>query len=149
MFALISSWYQARIINHFARHTEFENARFDGNVSAMGLVWLSITNFLILLSGAVLLALIVAVFALPFVDFQNLRAPEGRAVIQILGGLVPLAVIIGFTLFAPIVQSRTAGYIVSNLSIEGTAPLAEIAQSAGADVKYGEGLAEAFDVDAF
>ena len=63
--------------------------------------------------------------------------------------ILPLLIIMGFTLFGPIVQARVAGYIVRNLAITGTAPLSEIEQSAGSDVRYGEGLAEAFDVDAF
>lgn len=149
IFALISAWYRARTINHFANHTRFENAHFRGGLSAGGLIWLSISNFLILIAGAVLLIAIAAGVVAPFVEFDNLRAPEGRAVTQVMFSLLPLALIIGFTLFAPIVQARTAGYIVRNLEIEGTAPLADIAQRAGADIKYGEGLAEAFDVDAF
>ncbi len=149
LYALISAWYQARTINHFARHTHFEQASFDGRATASGLIWLSITNLLILLSGAILLGAVVLAIAAPFIDLQNMRAPEGVAVTQVLSAAVPLALIIGFTLFTPIVQARTAGYIVRRLSISGTAPIAEIAQSAGADVKYGEGLAEAFDVDAF
>ncbi len=149
LFALISSWYQARIVNHFARHTHFENATFDGHLTAGGLIWLNFTNFLILLAGVVVLGAVIAVLAAPFFDFQNLRAPEGRAVMQVLMVALPFAVILGFTLFSPIVQARSAGYIVRNLAITGTAPLAEITQAAGADLKYGEGLAEAFDVDAF
>ena len=149
IFALFSAWYQARTINHFANHTHFENARFSGNLTATGLIWLTISNYIILLAGAALLAAMVFAVASPFVSFTDIRAPEGAAVRQVIIGLMPLVLIIGFTLFAPIVQARVAGYIVSNLAIEGTAPLAEIAQSSGADVKYGEGLAEAFDVDAF
>ena len=149
LFALVSAWYQARTINHFANHTHFENARFSGQLTATGLIWLTISNYIILLAGAVVLAGLVFAIIYPFIGWSELRAPEGAAVRQVLGGILPLIVILGLTLFAPIVQARVAGYIVHNLAIEGTAPLDEIAQSSGADVKYGEGLAEAFDVDAF
>ena len=40
--ALISAWYRARTINHFANHTRFENARFRGGLSAGGLIWLAV-----------------------------------------------------------------------------------------------------------
>ena len=149
LFALFSAWYQARIINHFAHHTHFENARFAGRLTALGLIWLTISNYLILLAGALLTAGVVIGLAAPFVDFNNLRAPEGRAVTQVMFTILPLLIIMGFTLFGPIVQARVAGYIVRNLAIKGTAPLSEIEQASGSDVRYGEGLAEAFDVDAF
>ena len=145
LLALMSAWYQARTINHFANHTQFENARFSGNATAGGLIWLTISNWFILLIGAVLFAGVAAGISAPFIDLADVRAPETAITMQI----VFFAFIIGFTLFTPIVQARTAGYIVRHLSISGTAPLSEIEQSAGANVRYAEGLAEAFDVDAF
>ena len=148
-FALISAWYQARMINHFARHTAYEQVQFNANVSAFGLIWLTLSNFVILLLGALLLAGVVVAAAAPFVDLSNLRAPEGVAVTQALLGALPFALVLGFTLFSPITQARTTGYVVRNMSLSGTAPLGEIAQSSGANVRYGEGLAEAFDIDAF
>ena len=145
LLALMSAWYQARTINHFANHTYFENARFSGNATAGGLIWLTISNWFILLIGAILFAGIAAGISAPFVDLTTVRAPETAIAMQV----VFFSFIIGFTLFTPIVQARTAGYIVRHLSITGTAPLSEIEQSAGANVRYAEGLAEAFDVDAF
>ncbi len=149
VFALVSSWYQARTINHFASHTHFESAAFNGNLNALGLVWLSFSNFLILLVGAAILAGLAFALISLFVEMDSLRLPEGRAAAQVLGGLAPLVLLMGFSLFYPIVQARTAGYIIKHLETSGTAPIAEIVQSTGADLKYGEGLAEAFDIDAF
>jgi len=149
IYAIVSAWYQARTTNHFANHTHFENARFQGNLSALGLVWLSFSNFLIVLAGVLILTALLIGLALSFIDTALLRIPEGRAITQALIGFAPLLLLLGFTLFSPIVQARTAGYIIQNMKITGTVPVAEIAQSAGADLKYGEGLAEAFDVDAF
>ncbi len=65
----------------------------------------------------------------------------------IFGGIVLLAASAG--LFGPIIQARTARYLVENLSIDGLVPLAAIAQGADQGIKRGEGLAQAFDVDAF
>jgi hypothetical protein len=39
--------------------------------------------------------------------------------------------------------------LIENLSIEGEVPLAGISQGADQGIKRGEGLAQAFDVDAF
>jgi uncharacterized membrane protein YjgN (DUF898 family) len=49
----------------------------------------------------------------------------------------------------PVAQARTAKYIVENLALDGPIDFAAIAQSAAARSKTGEGLAQAFDVDAF
>ncbi len=149
LYGLASSWYRARAINHFANHTHYECARFSGELTAWKLIWLTVTNWLILLSGVALLAVVCVAVALPFANFDNPRAPENAVIISTLPGLIPLVVIVGITMFSPIVQARSAGLIVRHLALTGSAPIAEIAQSAGADQRYGEGLAEAFDVDAF
>jgi uncharacterized membrane protein YjgN (DUF898 family) len=49
----------------------------------------------------------------------------------------------------PVAQARTAKYIVENLALNGPIDFAAIAQSEAARSKTGEGLAQAFDVDAF
>lgn len=147
LFALFGSWYQARTINHFANHTHFENATFSGDTIAFGLIWLSFSNFLILLAGSVIFLGIAVGLILPFFELDLSRLPDGRAAAQVLGTLAPIVLLFGFTLFMPIVQARTVGYVVRNLQVKGTAPIEEIAQSTGEDIKYGEGLAEAFDVD--
>lgn len=71
------------------------------------------------------------------------------------GGLIWLAVsnffitVLSLGLLTPVAQARTARYLVEHLQITGTVPFAEIAQSLQAESKMGEGLAQAFDVDAF
>ena len=47
LFALIIAWYQAAVINHFAAHTSYEGATFRGNLTAWSMVWLVISNLLI------------------------------------------------------------------------------------------------------
>ncbi len=49
----------------------------------------------------------------------------------------------------PVVQARTAGYVLGRLRLSGRLDEAAIAQSQRARARAGEGLAEAFDVDIF
>jgi uncharacterized membrane protein YjgN (DUF898 family) len=49
----------------------------------------------------------------------------------------------------PVAQARTAKYIVENMSLDGPIDFHAIAQSSAQRSKTGEGLAQAFDVDAF
>jgi uncharacterized membrane protein YjgN (DUF898 family) len=49
----------------------------------------------------------------------------------------------------PVAEARMSRYLVDRLSVEGTIDFAKIAQSQQALDKTGEGLATAFDVDAF
>ncbi|MFT7578103.1 MAG: uncharacterized membrane protein YjgN (DUF898 family) [Alphaproteobacteria bacterium] len=148
IFALVTSWYRARTINHFAHHTHFENAKFSAGLSAVGLIWLGITNFLIMLTGALLLGALVASMAVPFVGLSSFAEAIQNPIARLIFSLVPLGILFGMTLFAPIIQARSSSYLVRHLSIDGTAPIDDIVQAAGNDVQYGEGLAEAFDVDA-
>jgi uncharacterized membrane protein YjgN (DUF898 family) len=106
LFAIFaSSWYRAGQFNHFARSTTFEGAQFKGTMTGTGLLWLTISNFLIVISS--------------------------------LGILMPIA------------QVRAARYFVQNLQIEGNVSFDAIAQAAADGVTQGEGLAQAFDFDAF
>lgn len=150
LFALVSAWYQARVTNHFARHTHFESATFRGSLTARGLIWLAVTNMLILVAGAVMILALLALVGLPLVglDIGALRQVDMRPAVQALGIALPVVVILAFGLLMPIVQARSMRYVIQNLTIEGTAPLGQIMQAAQQDITYGEGLAEAFDVDA-
>jgi uncharacterized membrane protein YjgN (DUF898 family) len=47
LFALIIAWYQAAVFNHFAAHTSYEGATFRGNLTAWSMIWLVISNLLI------------------------------------------------------------------------------------------------------
>lgn len=105
LYGVLSAWYRAGMMNHFAAHTTFEGARLRGRATAGSLIWLTVSNTLLVLFT--------------------------------LGLLAPLA------------QARAARYFVQRLSIEGTAALADIEQRAEDATRRGEGLAQAFDVDAF
>lgn len=103
--AIVGAWYHAGQFNHFADNTHYERASFSGTMGAGGLIWLTVTNVLI--------------------------------------------VVLTLGLLTPIAQARAARFMVENLKLDGTVPLAEIAQSAEQGPTRGEGLAQAFDVDAF
>ncbi len=104
-YAIVSAWYRASQINHFAAHTHFDDATFRANVSAGGLVWLTLGNLLLVLLS--------------------------------LGALTAVA------------QVRSARYYVSHLTLDGPVALGAIAQGDDHGITKGEGLAQAFDVDAF
>jgi uncharacterized membrane protein YjgN (DUF898 family) len=46
-FGLMFAWYQAAKINHFAAYTHYEGATFKGNATGWSLIWLAISNLLI------------------------------------------------------------------------------------------------------
>jgi uncharacterized membrane protein YjgN (DUF898 family) len=56
LFALIIAWYQAGVFNHFAANTSYEGATFRGNLTAWSMIWLVISNLLIVLLTVGLLA---------------------------------------------------------------------------------------------
>ena len=82
-------------------------------------------------------------------DGQPFRlAVTARGLIWLVLTNAPLTL---FTLgiMRPVAQARTAKYIVENMSLEGPIDFNAIAQSTAQRSKTGEGLAQAFDVDAF
>lgn len=105
LYSIVSAWYRAHQTNYFAQHTFFEGANFRGTLTARGLIWIAVTNFLIMVASLGLLA--------------------------------------------PVVMARTARYQVENIAIDGSVPLASISQGADQGLQRGEGLAQAFDFDAF
>ncbi len=104
LFAVVSAWYRARMMNHFAAHTSFEAVRFSGTATGRSLIWLSITNMLM--------------------------------------------VVLTLGLLSPVAQTRSARYFVERLRMTGGASLDQILQGAHHEGR-GEGLAQAFDIDAF
>jgi uncharacterized membrane protein YjgN (DUF898 family) len=47
IFGVLVAWYQAGAINHFAAHTAYEGAQFRANATTWSLIWLVISNMLI------------------------------------------------------------------------------------------------------
>jgi uncharacterized membrane protein YjgN (DUF898 family) len=83
LFGILMAWYSAAKINHFAAHTHFEGATFRGNATAGSLIWLVISNLLILMLTLGLLAPVA-------------QARAARYMVDRLGidGAVPLADIV-------------------------------------------------------
>jgi uncharacterized membrane protein YjgN (DUF898 family) len=80
IFGVIIAWYQAATINHFAAHTGYEGATFKGNATAGSLIWLAISNLLIVILTLGLLA--------PVAQVRAARYMVNRLSIS---GAVPLA----------------------------------------------------------
>ncbi|MGH6815071.1 MAG: YjgN family protein [Hyphomicrobiaceae bacterium] len=105
IYGIISGWYRARTINHFSNHTHIDGFTFKSSVRARSLIWLWLTNYLLLLSTLWLLT--------------------------------------------PVVQRRTVRYFVERLELQGTGDLGAVAQGADLGLVSGEGVAQAYNVDAF
>lgn len=105
IYAFISAWYRAGIINYFASQTRYGRAHFAGRATGLSLAWLDVSNFLI--------------------AFLSLGA------------------------LAPIAQARTMRYYAMNLSVVGAVPFDRVGQNEDTVLQRGEGLAQAFDIDAF
>jgi uncharacterized membrane protein YjgN (DUF898 family) len=144
-FGLASAWYRAGMMNHFARSTRIGGLSLDAHLTAGGLVRVTILNYLTLALGAFIGALLAA--GLAFALHQSLAPALPRAGI-VLQALV-FGAALGAPLLAPIVQARTTAYMVENTRIEGEIDPTLIGQSSSPQGGAGEGLAQAFDLDAF
>ena len=150
-WSIVSAWYNARMINHFANSTHIEGASLSGRVRASGLIWLIITNFLIavlgmILIGAIILGLAIA-FGLASMEAFDAAPEQVRQMIIVAStSAIVLSFVLGATLFYPVVFGRTTGFVVRHLALTGTLPLNEILQSSAPE-GGSEGLAQAFDID--
>lgn len=77
----------------------------------------------------------------------NMNATTGSIILLSIGNFLILVFSLGIA--APFVQQRLLRYLCDRTTITGTVDVAAIQQSQAAMDKRGEGLAEAFDVDAF
>lgn len=102
---LAYAWYQSKYYNYIAENTHFSNGSFNLTTTPGGLIWLTLSNLLI--------------------------------------------VLLSLTILTPVAVARVFGYIVDNLSFNGTVDIASIEQSQQTLSKTGEGLAEGFDIGSF
>jgi uncharacterized membrane protein YjgN (DUF898 family) len=105
LYSIITAWYRAAQANIFAAATRFEGVPLKLAVSAGGLIWLFVTNYLI--------------------------------------------TAFSFGILKPVAEARNARYFVERFAFDGPIDIEKIAQSQAALDRTGEGLAQAFDVDAF
>jgi len=159
LFAIVVSlilyaWYSATLINHFSKHTSYDEAQFSANVSASGLIYIAVTNFLLTLAGVLIVGTLVGVFAYALglfdilAQFNELDYTTRIQLVQVLPAFVILTFAAGAALFGPVKSARSTGYVVDRMALEGTVPLADIEQVAQERMRAGEGLSQAFDVDA-
>lgn len=47
LYTVLSAWYRARQFNHFSNHTFFESGRLHGSMRWPGLLWITVSNYLI------------------------------------------------------------------------------------------------------
>jgi uncharacterized membrane protein YjgN (DUF898 family) len=157
IYMMFSAWYRAAMTRHFARHTHLDGLTFQSTVKAHGLLWITITNYLLLFLGAIFATLatvgcgiiMVSILADAGIDPFGITSGDDPALImQRASGIVTFVFILSLGLFLPVTQSRATGYLIRNLSADGTIDLETVKAGAAQDIKRGEGLAQAFDIDA-
>lgn len=147
---LITAWYRANQLNHFARHTHLDDATFRLTTSGKGIMWLLFSNWLLSVLGV--LAGVVAGGALAWAagvlpDAPQPGVPPQPALAALL--LMAAPVVVLTTIATTFAQLRSARYFLSRLKLDGPVNLDAIQQSASTLPKRGEGLAQVFDLDAF
>lgn len=156
-YLFVSAWYRARTINHFAQCTHIDAANFKGSATGAGLLWIDLSNIAILLAGMLIVVTILSALGALIFLIAPALLPIGEMTPEELHAdaaaiAAPLLIFVGalsFTLLLPVTQARSMGYIIDNLTLEGTVDVDKIAQSTADPMATGEGLAQAFDIDAF
>ncbi|MFV0368273.1 MAG: YjgN family protein [Hyphomicrobiaceae bacterium] len=157
VYMVLSSWYRAAMMRHFASYTHLEGLTFRSTVTARGLLWIALTNYLLLFFGAILATLAVAVIgAAAFLGLANYgidplgitTAQSPAQVIVAASGLITFIFILALGMMLPVTNARHTGYLVRKLDTNGTIDLAAVSAGQAQDIKRGEGLAQAFDIDA-
>lgn len=154
LYVILSSWYRATTIRHFARHTHLGGVGFDSSVSASGLLGIAVTNYLILILGATLVTSLIAAAALAVVPLPSPQEmAQGERAAMPLASFVGIALVFVFLtslgMLLPVTQARSTGYLVRNLKLRGGLDMHAVEAGAEPDMKRGEGLAQAFDIDAY
>lgn len=147
--AVVTAWYRAMQINHFARNTHFEGATFRAEATGSSLMWLVLSNWLISLLG-LLGGVAIAGLLIYFVGAQLSQHAfqPGASNLSAMALVVP-PLIIMTTVAATLTQYRTARYLLDRINLDGNVNLGVVMQSQSRLPKRGEGLAQVFDIDAF
>ncbi len=157
IYMVLSAWYRASMMRHFARQTHLDAIIFQSTVKAHGLLWISLTNYLMLFFGSVVATVAIVgigTFALAGLASAGIdplgmtTAAHPAMVIQRASGAITLIFVLSLGMLLPIAQMRSTGYVIRNLALDGMIDLGTIEAGAEQDIKRGEGLAQAFDIDA-
>lgn len=149
--AVLSAWYRASQMIHFARNTRLGQAQFRATPTGPGLAWLALSNWLLVLLATMLgaglgLSLAYGLNALPLPDELGNQPSQPPIAFNL---IVILSIVLFTTVATTFAQFRSARYFLSRLKLDGPVDLAAIQQSATTGPKRGEGLAQVFDLDAF
>jgi uncharacterized membrane protein YjgN (DUF898 family) len=157
--AVVTSWYRASQMNHFAGHTHFEGATFRGEATGRSLMWLVLSNWLISIAGLLVAVLIGGLLIYTVGPIAPQLGQQAAGAVDTTGpdktgGLLSLMlvvppIIILTTLTATFAQFRSARYFLSRLKLDGPVNLGAILQGQHQSPARGEGLAQVFDIDAF
>lgn len=151
--AVLTASYRASQIRHFARHTHFEGAVFSSSVTGPGLLWITLSNWVLKLAAiaaAVVIAgaLTYALGLVPELEAETAPSQTFDAATAVRGALVIAVLVVPTTIASTIAQLRSARYLMSRLKLHGAVDVAAIMQSQSAAPRRGEGLAQVFDLDA-
>ena len=149
--AMITAWYRANQMKHFASHTRFAGATFRSDATGPGLMWLVLSNWLLPVIALVLGAIAGGLLIYEFGVVP--AAPEPGSTPRDIG-LLPMALAIGPIVLltgtaSTFAQFRSARYFMSRLKLDGPVDLASVLQTSDHGPQRGEGLAQMFDLDAF
>lgn len=113
---LITAWYRANQLNHFARHTHLDDATFRLTTSGKGIMWLLFSNWLLSVLGV--LAGVVAGGALAWAagvlpDAPQPGVPPQPALAALL--LMAAPVVVLTTIATTFARLRSARYFLSRL----------------------------------
>lgn len=149
--AVLTAWYRASQVNHFARHTHFEGATFRAEATGSSLMWLVLSNWLLsvfgFLAGLMIGFALMRVLGISPRPAEMTGPPQAAEILPIAAFLLPLVITTSVT--AALAQFRSARYYLSRLKLDGPINLGAIMQSDQTAPKRGEGLAQVFDIDAF
>jgi uncharacterized membrane protein YjgN (DUF898 family) len=149
--AIVTAWYRAHQMNHFARSTAFHDARFRLEARARGLIWLVISNWFIAAMGLLIGFLIGGWLAihLDLLESEPSPGPLPRepGLAAILTFVLPIALVTSVT--STFAQFRRVRYFMSRLKLDGPVDLDKVRQGQDQGLRRGEGLAQVFDIDAF
>ena len=149
--AVITAWYRANQMNHFAKHTAFQEARFRLDATGRSLMWLAISNWLIAalgLIGGLVLGFVVLQYTGAIPDLPEGGAPpKDTSVLPVLLMAMPVILMTGVA--STFAQFRSTRYFMSRLKLDGPVDLDNVLQGQNQGIRRGEGLAQVFDIDAF
>jgi uncharacterized membrane protein YjgN (DUF898 family) len=152
--------YRARQFNHYAAHTRLGDVSLEASLRGGDLIGLALLNWALRSAGFLLGLVVLALLfggASALIGTETLKSQFDNWSATSITGLLTQGAIFGSvlvlaasgTIFHPFILARNARYIVEKLDIRGTLPADAIAQGAEQRIATGEGLAQAFDVDAF